>query len=83
MQWKNRFPCELHFIPNDYPRGRVVDHQLFWNEQYFLLAFLLFNSRVEVLLAADYLGKEHAAAIEAAYPFLPSIGGCSFWLRYK
>jgi predicted O-methyltransferase YrrM len=71
------------FLPKDYPQGWVIDHRLFWNEQYFLLAFLLFNPRVEVLLAASYLGAEHAKAIEAAYPFLPTFGGSSFWLRYK
>ena len=41
------------FLPNDYPRDWVVDHRLFWNEQYFLLALLLFNPRVEVLLASS------------------------------
>lgn len=70
------------FLPNDYPRGWVVDHRLFWNEQYFLLAFLLFNPRVEVMLAAHYLGMEHAAAIASAFPYLPTFGGCSFWLRF-
>ena len=71
------------FLPNDYPRDWMVDHRLFWNEQYFLLAFLLFNPRVEVLLASSYLGKEHVKDIEAAFPFLPDFGGASFWLRYK
>ena len=71
------------FLPNDYPRHWITEHRLFWNEQYLLLAFLLFNPQVEILLGSHHLGTNYAPSIAAAFPFLPTFGGSSFWLRYN
>lgn len=71
------------FLPWEYARSWVVDKQIFWNEQYILLAFLLFNERFEVLLANQYLGREHAAVLSKLFPHLQILGGGSFWMRCR
>lgn len=69
------------FLPMDYPRKYLTEHRLFWNEQYLLLAFLLFNPRVEVLLGAHHLVTDHPQSIAEAFPFVSTFVGSSFWLK--
>ena len=71
------------FLPQDYPREWVVDHHLFWNEQYLILAFLLFNNAFEVLFSARYFGEYELEKFKRAYPYLPAYGGCSLWIQRK
>ena len=71
------------FLPDEYPKHWIQEHRLFWNEQYLVLAFLLFNDAFEILLAGHYIGAYERAALERAYPYLPAYGGCSFWIRRK
>src|SRR2546426_59246 len=37
------------FLPWEYPRSWVRDYNIFWNEQYLLLAFLMFNDQFEIV----------------------------------
>lgn len=71
------------FLPWDYPEPWVVEKKLFWNEQYLVLAFLLFNDEFEILLANQYLAREYPEQFRRAFPFSPVVGGGSFWLRRK
>ena len=71
------------FLPWEFPRDWIVDRQLFWNEQYLLLAFLLFNDSFEVLLGTQYLGREMPGELLRVFPFLRVPGGASFWIRRK
>lgn len=71
------------FLPWEYARSWVVDKHIFWNEQYLLLAFLLFNERFEVVLANQYLGLVHPASLSKLFPDLQILGGGSFWIRCK
>jgi hypothetical protein len=71
------------FLPREYRRDWVMDEFRFWNEQYFLQAFLIFNSGYEVLFANSYLGQRHAAEMRATFPRSPWWGGGSFWMRRK
>jgi hypothetical protein len=43
------------FTPFDYPRSWSLDLKRFWNEQYFLETFLMFNSAFEVYLPLHLL----------------------------
>ncbi|SRR5581483_2051162 len=72
---------DIH-LPMNYPRD-WVRQTLFWNEQYLLHAFLLFNQQFEVLLANAYLGHRYPAELTAAFPRSPWTGGGSFWMRRK
>jgi predicted O-methyltransferase YrrM len=71
------------FYPNDYPREWVLDHQIFWTEQYLLMAFLAFNKEFEVLLPNNALVTEHdlSAAFSETFPKAQHPGGGSFWMR--
>ena len=80
------------FLPWNYPRSWVFEQNIFWNEQYLVLAFLMFNDQFEIVLANHYLGREHAASLLRAFPFLrdpqPSAEWTkrtpsSLWLRRK
>lgn len=71
------------FLPSEYPRDWVMRNHIFWNEQYLLQAFLTFNERFEILLAASYLHLRHKPQLEAAFPSSlsrPTWPG-SFWMR--
>jgi hypothetical protein len=69
------------FLPLEYPRDWVVEHKLFWTEQYLLHAFLLFNREFEILMANTYLGLRHPDEFRRAFPKAPWWGGGSFWFR--
>ena len=62
------------------PRFRV-----FWTEAYLLQAFLCHNVAYEVLLAMNFLMRDHAAAFRSAWPhYDPSLHrfpSHSFWIR--
>ncbi len=58
------------FLPWNYPCSWVMEQNIFWNEQYLLPAFLLFNDQFEIVLANHYLAREHAASLLRAFPFL-------------
>ena len=74
------------FLPWNYPRHWAKEKRLFSNEQYLLLAFLMFNESFEVLLANYYLLTEHRERMRRALPFLPVWsweGACSLWMRRR
>ena len=71
------------FLPMEYRRDWVKEEFRFWNEQYLLQAFLIFNSQFEVLFANGFLGKRHAHDMRATFPKSPWWGGGSFWMRRR
>jgi hypothetical protein len=71
------------FLPNEYPSGFVLKHLLFWNEQYLLQAFLMFNSDFEVVLSNSYMAAIYEPDLKRIFPRLPHWKGGSFWMRRK
>lgn len=71
------------FLPGDYPRNWLTEHHLFWNEQYLLHGFLLFNATFEVLFGNNYMRLRHGRELRAAFPGAPEIEPGSFWMRRK
>jgi Methyltransferase domain len=55
------------FLPLEYPKEWVVKRLRFWNEQYLLQAFLMFNDAYEVLWAAGYMHSNHPDLLEKAF----------------
>jgi hypothetical protein len=53
------------FSPFDYPLDWMVKDKRFWNEQYALECFLMFNSAFEVYLPVNYLIRESPALKES------------------
>lgn len=71
------------FLPGDYPQSWVEKLRLFWNEQYLLHAFLIFNSGFEILFMNNYMGEKYPQEMRAVFPRSPWWGGGSFWMRRK
>jgi len=71
------------FLPYEYPKQWVADEHRFWNEQYLLQAFLMFNAAFEVLLAGSYLHASYPDELSnvfSSYDRVTSLPG-SFWMR--
>ena len=67
------------FLPADFPQAWVKDKLLFWNEQYLVHAFLLFNTAFEMVFANAFMTQRHPQAMQAGFgPYWP--GGGSLWL---
>jgi Methyltransferase domain len=71
------------FTPWEYPEHWITEQQIFWNEQYLLEAFLLYNGDFEPLCFMNFLGKTAPEAFRAALGLAPNAapGGSSAWLR--
>lgn len=73
------------FSPFDYPRDWMVDAKRFWNEQYALECFLMFNSAFEVFLPVHSLLRQSPAFNQAlrSLPLDPEFQftGSSLYLR--
>jgi len=71
----------VHFhdisLPLEYPRDAIVKQQFFFNEQYFLQAFLAFNDAFDVTFAGRYLQLRHPDRFAQAFG---SGGASSLWL---
>lgn len=72
------------FLPTEYPREWVLRDYRFWNEQYFLQAFLSFNDSFEILWAGNYMHLKHSEELKKAFSsYDPKTGrtGGSFCIR--
>lgn len=70
------------FLPNDYPRQWADKSRFFWNEQYLLHAFLLFNDTFRVILPLHALFTQRKAELQEILPSLKRSGGpAGFWIE--
>lgn len=71
------------FLPEDYPREWVMDWHRFWNEQYFLQAFLCSNRDYEIVWAGAWMNYHHASKLRETFPSYVSntTKPASFWIR--
>jgi hypothetical protein len=69
------------FLPHELPKAWIKDLHLFWNEQYLLHAFLIYNRAFEVLYSNPWITMHHLDAMKAVFPRSPWYGGTSFWMR--
>ena len=69
------------FFPENYPELWVKDEYRFWNEQYLLHAFLIFNNRFEVILTNRYLSDNYLTNLKKTFPKSPFFEGVSFWIK--
>jgi hypothetical protein len=75
------------FSPYDYPRDWIVREKRFWNEQYLLEAFLMFNAAFDIDLPVNLLAQQSDALAGAVKKLALDLGfkyrGSSFYLRRK
>lgn len=71
------------FLPFEYPERWIKGDCFFWNEQYLLHAFLLFNSAFRVEFPTYALTRTRSEEVSQLIPgFDPQRHlACSFWLR--
>jgi hypothetical protein len=70
------------FLPFGLPQQWLLDQQIFWAEQYLVLAFLLDNPRAQVLYGSAYNAHAHAPQMDALMQGKAASGGGSLWFRY-
>jgi predicted O-methyltransferase YrrM len=71
------------FLPAEYPRDWIMRERWFWNEQYLLQAFLIFNDSFDVYWAGYFMHLNQSAEMArafASYDREESWPG-SFWMR--
>jgi len=80
----------VHFhdivMPYEYPKifATNPEFRMFWTEDYFLQAFLAFNSAYEVVLPVSYIFKNSYNKARSLFPMdvdNEAWGGCSLWLK--
>jgi predicted O-methyltransferase YrrM len=68
------------FFPFEYPKEWIFQGRN-WNENYFLHAFLMYNSSFEVELFNSYLFQNFPSELIQCFPVIGLEGGGSIWLR--
>ncbi len=71
------------FLPVEYPKNWVLKDYKFWNEQYVLRAFLMYNNTFEVIWAGQYMHQKHSDFLKTifkSYSENKSLPG-SLWIR--
>ena len=71
------------FLPREYPREWVIERNWFWNEQYLLLAFLMYNTAFRVVFMNNHFLHMCSQVAERALVDLDlgPLQGTSMWLR--
>lgn len=80
--------CYVHihdiFIPKDYPEKWVAQNEMFFSEQYIVMAFLMFNDTFQIELAAQYLSQKYREKLNSLFPrFKPYFSPGSLWIKRK
>ncbi len=76
------------FYPRNYPAKWLVDAHSFWNEQYLLESFLMFNEKYEIMVPQNHLMRDYTNDMknQLATPNLFeefNQFACSFWFKRK
>jgi len=71
------------FLPFEYPREWIMKQKRFWNELYLVWAFLIGNSKYEILMANHFLTRLHRTEVDTSFSTISKFGGGSgsLWLR--
>lgn len=75
--------CHSHdiFLPYALPEKWGLEMNIFWTEQYLLLAYLLDNPRARILFGSNYLRRGEPEACTAFMQGRDRLRGASLWYR--
>ena len=77
--------CYIHvhdiYLPESLPTDYMINHQIFWGEQYLLYAFLLNSNRIQILYGSHYHTKNNPEALKQFMGQKYPAGGASFWFK--
>lgn len=81
---KKKIYVHVHdiFLPFGLPQEWLLDTQIYWTEQYLLLAFMIDNPRVRVLFGSRYHEHFNTELLNLLMHNQFSIPGGSFWFEY-
>ena len=71
------------YLPYGLPRDWLLERQVFWTEQYLLMAFLLDNPKTTVLFGSAYNSAVNQEKARALMGGKWGIGGGSLWFKYR
>ncbi len=71
------------FLPDGMPQQWLLDKQIYWTEQYLLLAFLLDNKKASVLYGSNCNVKMNPLMMERLMDGKCLSGGSSLWFSYE
>lgn len=71
------------FLPFGLPKAWLIDHHIYWTEQYLLLAFLIDNPKVTFLYGSSYHLWANEALLTNFMHGRARAGGGSFWFKYS
>jgi len=83
-QIKRRMYIHAHdvFLPFGLPIEWLLDRQIFWTEQYLLLALIMDNPKAKVLYGSAYHHYANRPQLESLMGKKYPAGGGSFWFEY-
>lgn len=77
--------CFVHvhdvYLPEPIPKNYMINHQIFWGEQYLLYCYLLSNNRTEVLYGSQYHTLNNPTELNEFMSSKYKPGGASFWFK--
>ena len=84
-QIKRRIYIHAHdiFLPCGMPKNWMLEQQIFWTEQYLLLAYLLGNSRTKVVYGSAYHEKINLPALKNFMLGRGNAGGGSLYFEHQ
>ena len=73
------------FLPDGMPQKWITDLQIYWTEQYLLLALLIDNPKTRVLFTTHYNTLVNSDLLAKCLPAKPTgdVTGGSFWFSYN
>lgn len=80
--------CYVHihdiFIPSDYFEEWIFKRNMFYSEQYLIMAFIMYNHDFQITLAVQYLSQKYRGKLESLFPrFEPYFSPGSLWIQRK
>ena len=77
--------CYIHvhdvYLPESLPKDYMINHQIFWGEQYLLYCYLLSNNRTEVIYGSRYHVLHNPKELDKFMSGKYEAGGASFWFK--
>ncbi|MGZ7079304.1 MAG: class I SAM-dependent methyltransferase [Thermoanaerobaculia bacterium] len=71
------------FLPFGVPQEWLLDKQIFWTEQYLLMAFLLDNPKASVLFGSAWHAHANRPQLERLMDGKSDAAGGSLWFEYR
>lgn len=71
------------FLPFGLPQSWLLQRQIFWTEQYLLMAWLLDNPKTELIYGSSFNAMQHPELLTELMGNKYPIGGGSVWFHYK